>query len=143
EARHNLYASQMNLAQRVWDDGNTGRALELLNAWRPAPGEEDLRGFEWRYLWRLCQGNSRLTLPQGDEVSSVAFSPSHRLLAAETWASGVVRLWDLSSRRAVGALPVHGGWARTLAFSPDGKLLASGGNDKTIQLWEVTSRRRL
>jgi hypothetical protein len=25
----------------------------------PQPGQEDLRGFEWRYLWGLCQDGSK------------------------------------------------------------------------------------
>src|SRR5436190_1999832 len=31
----------------------------------------------------------------------------------------------------------HSGWIRTVAFSPDGKQIASGSNDKTIKLWNV------
>jgi tetratricopeptide (TPR) repeat protein len=33
----------------------------------------------------------------------------------------------------------HQGWVRSVAFSPDGRLLASGSNDQTIKLWEVAS----
>jgi hypothetical protein len=47
-ARRNLYTAQMNLAQQAWEVGNVRRALELLKAQQPRPGQEELRGFEWR-----------------------------------------------------------------------------------------------
>ena len=31
----------------------------------------------------------------------------------------------------------HKGWVRTLAFHPDGALLASGGPDRTLRIWDV------
>jgi len=33
----------------------------------------------------------------------------------------------------------HSGWVNSVAFSPDGKLLASGSDDNTIKLWDVKS----
>src|SRR5262249_37448741 len=50
-----LYAADMNVALQAWNEENEERAEQLLDEHRPRRGEEDLRGFEWRYLWRECQ----------------------------------------------------------------------------------------
>jgi hypothetical protein len=52
--RHLLYTAQMNLAMQDWDSANIGRLRESLDAHLPQPGQEDLRGFEWYYIWHLC-----------------------------------------------------------------------------------------
>jgi eukaryotic-like serine/threonine-protein kinase len=49
------YASDMSLAQQALAMNDLGRARRLLEAHRPAPGEVDLRGWEWRYLWQECR----------------------------------------------------------------------------------------
>ncbi len=53
EQRRQLYATQMNRAMQDWELGNLSRMRETLDAWLPQSGQEDLRGFEWNYLWRL------------------------------------------------------------------------------------------
>src|SRR5262249_8638680 len=75
EVRRHLYASQTNLAQRELEAANGPRAEELLLAQRPGPGQEDLRGWEWRYLWRLVrEDDSQATLSPGFwSVLSVAY----------------------------------------------------------------------
>src|SRR5947207_15480611 len=37
----------------------------------------------------------------------------------------------------------HGGWVIMVAFSPDGKLLASSGNDNLVRLWEPQTGREV
>ena len=50
-ARRRFYAAQINLAHQAWEAGQMARVLELLESQRPRPDEEDLRSFEWYYLW--------------------------------------------------------------------------------------------
>jgi len=45
-----LYAADTSLAQQALESGNLVRATALLDAYRPKPGHDDLRGFEWYYL---------------------------------------------------------------------------------------------
>ena len=55
ELRRAHYAATMNLISAAWQANNAKRVAELLEEQKPAPGENDLRGFEWHYWNRLCQ----------------------------------------------------------------------------------------
>src|SRR5439155_17145253 len=92
--RRHLYVAQMNVAQQAWNDGNVEQAVGLLNAQRPGPGQEDLRGFEWRYLWRLSRQHADLFTFRGPHgaVRAMAFSPDGKRLAFSD-GYGAIKLW--------------------------------------------------
>ena len=58
-------------------------------------------------------------------------------------ATGLVRLWDVASGREIGAIKGHGRGVSKVAFSRDGKLLASGATDNTIRIWDVATKAAL
>ena len=51
-------------------------------------------------------------------------------------------LWDVASGELVGLLGVHVGWGNSLAFSPDGAILATGAEDGII-LWDLAKMQPL
>src|SRR5260221_605623 len=82
QSRRMLYASDMNLAQQSLKLNDLGRARGLLDRHRPKPGEEDVRGWEWRYLWQLARSGALVTLTnQPIAGRSVSFSPDGTRLA--------------------------------------------------------------
>jgi len=58
-------------------------------------------------------------------------------------AVGRVQLWDVASGREIGAISGHGRGVSKVAFSRDGKLLASGATDSTIKIWDVATQKEL
>ncbi len=75
-ARRNLYANQMTLALQAIEMGNINRAIDLLNRQWPAPGEEDLRGFDWYCLWQFLLSEKMAFKSSIPRVLSLAYSPS-------------------------------------------------------------------
>ncbi|HND55405.1 MAG TPA: hypothetical protein PLV92_23485, partial [Pirellulaceae bacterium] len=53
-AKRQAYAARLNLAYLAWQSGDAARALLLLEELRPRVDEDDWRGFDWYYLWRVC-----------------------------------------------------------------------------------------
>lgn len=71
-------------------------------------------------------------------VRSMALSPSGRHLAMSD--GNDVLVWDVDHRRLFARLRGHSSTVNTLQFSPDGRHLASGSNDRQILLWDVARR---
>jgi WD40 repeat protein len=61
-----------------------------------------------------------------DRVTSLCFSSDDRTLASGSWDT-TVRLWHTASRQEVGVLNAHHGKVEAVAFSPNGNVLATGG----------------
>jgi len=139
-ARRIAYSSDMNLLQQALSANNLGRAQMLLNRQRPQPGQVDLRGWEWRYLWSQTRADDHEVFFAGTNRMEhpLSISADGRLLAREYGGETVVT--DLMSRHTV--------WKGTNAWKPvfahNGATLAFAHHvsktDWTITLLDIATQ---
>ena len=147
------YITDMNLAQSALEQNDFAFAGQLLERYRPKPGEADLRGFEWNFLHRRQDPELFMLQAHDGLAVKVAWTPDGKRLVSfgstrpepghdgPEWYStrrGDVKLWDVATRRQ---LPLHlDGLTDTLfegCLSPDGKRLAGACRDKTVRVWNL------
>jgi WD40 repeat protein len=92
----------------------------------------------------VSRRDDSLEMPYGSPAEA-AFSPDGRTLAVSQEGDGVVRFEDVSTRRQIGD-PLTGGVrgiTTVMAFSPDGRSLATGSGDGAVRLWDIATRREV
>jgi WD40 repeat protein len=95
-------------------------------------------------LWDLAGGKlqRKLTYQDGEEVKSCinAFSPNGRILASGD--TSFIQLWDVATGKMKGFLKVETfSDIHCLAFTPDGKTLASSDHQGHTFLWDLSTRK--
>jgi len=107
-------------------------------------------------LWEWSSGKEVLRLPgnpgKQNHIAALAFSPDGKLLAAgggggfthdgQTPPDRSIRLLDLATGTELRRMAGKEDFVGTLAFSEDGKTLASGSEDSTVLFWDLAQEGR-
>ena len=99
-------------------------------------------------LWDVREKKIRSELHHSNKVFALAFSNDERLIATGTSQDNVVRLFDTKNGKLIAEMAGHGrgtiflaSAVYSLAFSPNGKWLASGGHDGSVIVWDIETHK--
>ena len=134
------YSRTIQRAHQEWRGNNVLAAVSLLNS-----TPEELRGWEWNYLKRLCDEQLITLRGHGFAVVSAVFSPDGKLVLTAS-RDGTARVWDAVTGDEIAAFKGHRAEVgheaevevvNSAAFSPDGQWAVTSGNDRTARVWDV------
>ncbi len=150
--RHGGSLSVANLTKREWEPGWQETEPAMIRQWGVAIARDGktlatAHGDRVVKLWDVPTGKVRQTLGgHQEEVHAAAFAPDNATIA--TGDTDVVRLWNARTGRETGSFRAQDKdkdavvpTVLVLVFSPSGKILAAGGNDRSVRLRDLTTNR--
>ena len=137
ELERRNYIAEVQNAKNYFAEGNFAGALALLESQIPAPGGNDYRGWEWHHLWSRCHPAELVdSFTYGlHAISDVEYSPDGSKLAIAQLSSQCAAVLDVATRQVIAELNCdHQGIS--VAFTPDGSLLAVACKNGEIYIWD-------
>ncbi len=92
-------------------------------------------------IWTTKTGELLQTITQDGIIEALDFSPDGSRLGVASSGSGekagIAKVWSVPDGKEVFNISKHTGTVNDIAFSPDGKLIATAGEDGVIYFWDA------
>ncbi len=143
-AQQLLYATDIKLAHQLWKAGDLRNYHEVLERYaEPSKtGGKDFRGFEWWFLKAMGTIKSQVIATSAEQGCLVRCSPDSRYVVLG-WTDGSIEVKDAVSYETLMVLEGGGYFVYGCDFHPDGKMLATIGDDGVIRLWDLIRATQL
>ena len=139
---------------RIWDV-DTGQVQVIIHTgaeitvnysvnWNAAGDQMASQGAHGVYIWDTSTGQPAFSWFYNREVSALKWSPDNEIIATAN-SSDQILLWDVSTGTILNTLDGGGGFVHAIAWSPDGRRLASHSTSPSdirrgwIDIWDVAT----
>lgn len=143
QAKDALYAANVAQAATAWREADPRAVKQILDRELPIAGEDDRRGFEWRYLYLQAVQSHRTLMDLNTPLYTIVPLPDQGRLAV-AGQDAVVQIIDRATGAVAQVIRTDQIEVNGIAFSPDGQEMATAGDDGTIRIWNrATGKERL
>lgn len=149
-ARENLhaqYAARMNQAVQERENFNVEGIREAVETYLPKPGEEDLRGFEWRYLWRW--GNRNLltlthNVPNGDGTRAYFIkNDTVAITQGNGYTDGIFKVWNAETGKLLSELPRGPNLPRSVLCGDEAGNVVQEIEKQSFKIWQPDTGKEI
>ena len=130
------YGAAMKLAHQEWSDAN----FTAMGKWLVS--EPKLRGWEWRYLYRLHEASQISIKGNTSNVCSAKFSPDGKRIV--TASENTAKVWDATTgNELISIFTGQKYGVNSAQFSHDGNRIVTASNDNTAKVWDANTGSKL
>ena len=147
EDLHAQYAARMNQAVQERENFNVEGIRETVESFLPQPSEEDLRGFEWRYLWRWHNRNL-LTLPHNDpnkDGTGVYFTKDGTvaITMGNGNRDGIFKVWNAETGKLFSELPRGPNLPRSVLCWDEAGNVVQETEKQSFKIWQPDTGKEI